>query len=143
MRWHMSILNKKYLLRLSEEYKIESGNMFGNAFSAYCLIQNKKSRIYLILCNDYTTSFDIGYILNRVSSLDKAYKNGSSYLCVMPLDNPTTELCTYCNGKSFVHFIFFDKHTNSLVYDKKIYYSGSKHIKQLIEIYQECFDNLT
>lgn len=138
----MYILNSKYLLELSKKYRIESINMFKEDFSSYCVSLYKIARIYLILCNNYNASLDISVVLDRITVFEENCKKGYSYLCVMPMEKPDIELCTHCNGKSFVHFIFLDSSTNSLVYDKRIYYLGSKKIKQLMDIFQNCFDNL-
>ena len=138
----MSMLNQLYLSKLLKQYEIERIEMFENDFSAYCVSLNKRVRIYLILCDHYSVFCDINTILDRISLLERNLKTGNSYLCVMPLDNPTKELCTHCNGKSFVHFMFFDTRTNDLVYDKGIYYLGSKQVKRLIDIYQDCFNDL-
>lgn len=136
----MSILNQYYLLELSKKYEIESIAMFENGFSSFCLSLNNKERIYLVLCNDYKSSFDINLVLDKISIMASTVNLGNSYLFIMPIENPTRDLCTYCNGKSFVHFIFLDRTTHDLVYDKHIYYSGCKQIKQLIDIYQNCFN---
>ncbi len=138
----MSALNQLYLSKLSKQYKLESLKMFESGFSSYCLSLNKRNVAYLILCTNSNASFNIGGVLDRIALFDNARKMGSSYLCVMPMENPSIEQCTHCNGKSFVHFIFFDVNTNSLMYDKKIYYLGSKQIKKLIDIYQNCFNDL-
>lgn len=135
----MSALNQLFLSELSKQYKLESLEMFENGFSSYCLSMNKKEQVYLILCNNYSLSFDVNKILDKISLIESAKEMGSSYLCIMPMENPTIDLCTHCNGKSFVHFIFLDIHTKDLIYDKKIYYFGSRHVKRLIDIFQNCF----
>lgn len=135
----MSVLNEEYLLEISKKYEIRRIAMFEKDFSSYCLLLHKKS-IYLIVSNDYSKIFNVNMVLEKVSIFDNNCKSGSSYICVMATENPTIENCTHCNGKSFVHFIFYDNHTNGLVYDKDIFYFGSKQIRQLVEIYQNCFN---
>ena len=137
----MTTLNKSYLSEISTKYKIEDVDLFGSDFSSYVLTV-KRDRIYLALCNDYSCSYDVNKILEEVSVLEEKSKKGNSYLCVMAADNPTKEMCTFFNGKSFVHFILIDNNAKNLVYDKKIYYSGVKHIKKLMDMYQKCFDEL-
>ena len=137
----MSALNQLYLSELSKQYEIESIEMFESDFSSYRVSLNKRGTIYLILCNNYGYSFDINTVLDKISLFDGAFKMGNSYLCVMSIENPAKDMCFYCNGKSFAHFIFLDRQTKRLVYDKNFYYSDSKRIKQLIDIYQDCFDN--
>lgn len=138
----MSVLNQLYLSEISKQYKLESLEMFESGFSSYCVSSNKKERVYLILCNDYRVLFDVTFVLNKLSLIESAVEKGSSYLCVMPMEKPTIDSCTYCNGKSFVHFIFLDNYTRGLIYDKRIYYSGCKQVKRLIDIFQNCFNEL-
>jgi hypothetical protein len=138
----MSVLNQLYLSELSKQYKIESVEMFEFGFSSYCISPNKRERVYLLLCDNLSSSFDVYFVLDKLSLIESASKAGNSYLCIMPADNPIIDLCTHCNGKSFVHFIFLDKHTRCLVYDKKIYYWGCKQVKRLIDIFQNCFNEL-
>ena len=138
----MSVLNQLYLSELSKQYKLEGFEMFGNGFSSYYLSLGKRERVYLILCNNYSDSFEVSTILDKISSVESTNEKGRSYLCIMPMKNPTTDLCTYCNGKSFVHFIFFDNQTRDLIYDKKIYYLGSRQVKRLIDVFEKCFNDL-
>ena len=63
-------------------------------------------------------------------------------MCIMSAEKPTVDLCTYFNGKSFVHLILLDNCFNKLVYDKKFYYYDSKSIKRLMDTYQKCFTSL-
>ena len=140
MRIKMFDLNQLYLSEISKQYKIESLEMFESGFSSYCLSLNKKERVYLILCNNYSFSFEVNFVLDKLSLIESTIEKGNSYLCIMPMEKPTIDLCTHFNGKSFVHFIFLDKHTNDLVYDKKIYYFGVKQIKQMIDAFLTCFD---
>jgi len=135
-------LNQLYLSEISKQYKFESLEMFESGFSSYCLSLNKKDQVYLILCNDYSSPFDVNFVLENLSLTESTIEKGNSYLCIMPMENPTIDLCTHCNGKSFVHFILLDNHTRDLIYDKKIYYSGSRQVKQLIDIFQKCFNEL-
>ncbi len=135
----MSNLNQLYLFELSKKYKIENIAIFEKDFSSYC-VSLHKNNVCLILCNDYNASQSVDIVLKKISLLENSCKKGNSYLCVMSTESPTKDLCTHCNGQSFVHFIFLDKHTNDLVYDKKIYYFGVKQIKQMIDVFLSCFD---
>lgn len=138
----MSNLNQLYLSEISKQYKLESLEMFESGFSSYCLSLNKKERVYLILCNDYSFPFDVNFVLEKLSFIESAIEKGNSYLCIMPMEKPAIDLCTHCNGKSFVHFIFLDNYTRDLIYDKRIYYWGCKQVKRLIDIFQNCFNKL-
>ena len=138
----MSVLNQLYLSELSKQYKIESVEMFETGFSSYCISLNKRERVYLFVCNNWSSSFDVDFVLDKLSLIESTFEKGNSYLCIMPVENPSIDLCTHCNGKSFVHFIFLDKYTRCLTYDKKIYYWGCKQVKRLIDIFQNCFNQL-
>ena len=138
----MSDLNQLYLSEISKQYKIESLEMFESGFSSYCLSLNKKEQVYLILCNDYSFSFEVNFVLDKLSLIESTIEKGNSYLCIMPMEKPTIDLCTHCNGKSFVHFIFLDNYTRGLIYDKRISYWGCKQVKRLIDIFQNCFNEL-
>ena len=138
----MSVLNQLYLSEISKQYKLESLEMFESGFSSYCVSLNKKERVYLILCNDYRFLFDVNFVLDKLSLIESTVEKGNSYLCIMPMEKPTIDSCTHCNGKSFVHFIFLDNYTRGLIYDKRIYYRGCKQVKRLIDIFQNCFNEL-
>lgn len=138
----MSVLNQLYLSELSKQYKIESVEMFEFGFSSYCISPNKREHIYLLLCDNWSSSFDVYFVLDKLSLIESSSKEGNCYLCIMPADNPIIDLCTHCNGKSFVHFIFPDKHAKSLIYDKNFYYCGGKQVKRLMDIFQNCFNEL-
>ena len=136
----MFILNQNFLHQIAKTYNIENVEICKNGFSAYRLSTNKRNAVYLVLCDDFTVLSDMDFLLDQILIWDQSLKNGNSYLCVMPLIHAEADLCTYCNGKSFVHFVLYDSETSRLVYDKKFYYSGSKQVKQLIDAYQMCFD---
>lgn len=138
----MTKLNQLYLSKLTEKYEIEKTELFEKEFSSYKVLLNKRNIIYLMLCNDYTSIHNVNEVLDIISILERNHKKGNSYLCIVPMEEPTVDLCTHFNGKSFVHFIFYSKESNTLTYDKNIYYLGSKHMKCLIDIYQTCFDEL-
>lgn len=138
----MTLLNQKYFKEISKKYEIENIKKVEREFTLYRISLDKNKIVYLVLCNNYTSSSEVNLILDEISSLEKNIKTGNIYLCIMPLENPSIELCTYFNGKNFVHFIFYDKYKNNLVYDKNIYYAGCKMVKQLIDIYQNCFNEL-
>lgn len=134
----MTVLNQKYLIELLKKYNVETVNPLTTDFSTYC-VSNKKCTTYLSVCNDYDATIDINAVLNSVSVLESSKRNGNSYLCIVPKKRQTLEMCTHCNGKSFVHFIFVDINTKTLLYDKHIYYLGSKHVKQMMQIFRCCF----
>ena len=148
MTGRMIRLNQKYLSCLSEQYTLESVHMFEDDLSVYRVKSKRKTFwrrffediVYLVLCNDYVSPPDIDWMLDVISEVEKKEKVGSSYLCIVPMYNPTKEACTWFNGKTFVHFILLDRQTNSLLFDRGYYYSGMKHVKQMIDIYQECFE---
>lgn len=138
----MIVLNKMFLLNLAEKYQIEKIDNDEFKDFSYYRVSNKKTKLDLILCNDNNTFPHIDVVLSKIALLEKQTKKGTSYLCIMPQYSPKIEMCTHCNGKSFVHFVFYDDQTHHLVYDLKIYYFGVKFVKQLIKTYQNCFEEL-
>ena len=138
-------LNQVFLSKIREEYTVNCMESPINGFSLYGLSSNKKEVGYtfLVLCKDYDSSHRVEEILNGIDLLEKGQKKGNSYLCIMSAEKPTVDLCTYFNGKSFVHFILLDNCFNKLVYDKKFYYYGGKIIKRLMDTYQKCFTSFS
>lgn len=135
-------LNERYLSKISKEYELKNIEILDSDFISYSLIRQKsKEYIYLFLCKDYFVSTDVDIVLDKISFFDQSLKEGNSYLCVMPNINSTVDTCTYFNGKSFMHFMFYDSNKNGLVYDKNFYYHGGKKVKKLIDIYQLCFND--
>lgn len=131
-------LNELYLTYLLKIYTVQSVDLFDYGFTSY-ILSTKRDSMYLILCNHYNDSMEVDTVLQRISKFDETLAKGTSYLCIMSAKNPASESCTHCNGKSFVHFVFFDNITNVLKYDKKFYYFGSKLIKKAIDIFVSCF----
>lgn len=138
----MNNINKIYLSYLSAKYDIKEDDFLGNDFESFRILKERKQIACLALCNNYAIERDVNSALERISALEEHGKKGNSYLLIIPKKNPTLELCTHFNGKSFVHIIFYDKDTNSLTYDKRIYYLGVKSIKRLIDAFQFCFDSI-
>lgn len=137
-------LNQAFLSEVRKEYTVNGMESPINGFSLYGLSSNKKEagHTFLVLCEDHDCGHRVEEILNGIDLLEKGQKNGNSYLCIMSAEKPTVDLCTYFNGKSFVHLILLDNCFNKLVYDKKFYYYDSKSIKRLMDTYQKCFTSL-
>ena len=135
-------LNERFLSKISEEYELENIEILDSDFISCSLIRQKsKEYIYLFLCKDYFVTSDVDLVLDKISFIDQSFKKGNSYLCVMPKVNSTLDMCTYFNGKSFMHFMFYDNNKSDLVYDKNFYYHGGKKVKKLIDIYRRCFND--
>lgn len=136
----MSELSQLYLTKLSEQYETKGIPISETVFSLF-LVSKKKPVCYLLFCDNCDTPPNLDSILEAVNRLDESHKYGNSYLCVMHKKDADKDMCTYFNGKSFVHFIFSDPPSGNLIYDTDFYYFGAKHIKRLIAIYQECFND--
>lgn len=134
----MDNINQMFLSELSKAYSLERVRAIFDGFSAY-RVKIKEDCVYLLLNDDFSISHDIDTTLETISSHEKSEKHGASYLILMAKENPKKKQCTNFNGRSFAHFIFCDKTTKNLVFDKDFYYSGSKAVKKLIDIYQDCF----
>ena len=138
-------INRKFLDILEQKYKIERVHNLPTNFSVYYLCKHKKNKYgkygkYLFLPNDRNTVYDINDVLDCVSILDKDEKLGYDCLGIMSLEKATKDMCFYFNGKSFVHFIFIDEYENRLIYDKNFYYYCAKEIKEIMDIYQNCYE---
>lgn len=134
------ILNEVFLCEIYDRYEVVEVKIFNGNFTTYQVKKNKRNIVYLMLFDNDKNLYDVNMLLNKISSWDNISEYGKSYLCIIPTNDPIPEMCTYFNGKSFVHFIFVNKKTN-LIYDKKIHYLGSKIVMELMDIYQTCFDN--
>lgn len=135
----MNELNQKYLLRLSQQYRVTDVSSSERDFLLY-QIERKKSNCFLLLCNNYEITPDLLVVLEFITRFDSSFKYGNSYLCIVPTENATLDMCTQFNGDTFVHFLFVNISESRLLYDKDFYYVGGKQIKDLIGIYENCFD---
>ena len=132
--------NEGYLMRLAESYDVIEEQGLFDGFKRYGLLRkNKKLSIYLLLCSDFSATYDVDKILEKIDLAEQSSKRINSYLCIVPFKNASKNMCMFFNGKTFVHFVFYNDYDNSLIYDKKFYYSGGKDIKKMIDVYSECF----
>lgn len=138
VQFSMIKLNDLYLLEVSKQFQIDKMNLLQEPFSSYRITKNNKNACYLLLCNDEDL-IKLNQFLNIVSLWEKTYKINGSFLCIIPNQNASIDMCTYSNGTSFVHFIFVDNINKILIYDDKFHYWGSKKIKFLIKLYRTMF----
>ena len=138
----MCNLINSYISLLAKNYKIVKLDLGDSRFSVYSFKENSMKGIYVWLYIDFTSSIDIDCVLNTLSLYDHTSKEGKSYLCIIPAEYTDTELCTHCNGKSFVHFVFYNL-KKQVICDKSIYYAGSNKIKCLLDHFVACFSSVT
>ncbi len=138
----MDTLHQLFLKTVSDEYIIQEDHSIREGVCTYRLHHKKQHLCDLLLCNNFQKSYDIQDILATIDQQEACSDHHNSYICIMPLCDATKENAVLFNGRSFVHFVFVDCNHNRVVYDETISYWGSKHIKRVMKIYQECFASL-
>lgn len=132
-------MEEKLASLFRDKYLIKKVDIFVADAKGYQLCKKKgifKQQTELIIFDDFSTSYVVEDVLKIIekNEKEKSLKHGNCYMCLMSVSNAQKEKCTYFNGKSFCHFVFFDIQKKNLLCDKDFYYSGSKMVKDIIDI---------
>lgn len=136
----MNIINSELLDILSKKYALSTPVQCDEFFTQY-LVTNKRKKAYLFLVNDYNIKITLNYTFDMISSIDKNEKGGFSYIIMMSAEKIMPEMSFYFNGKSFIHYVFFNE-KREVVFFKDFFYSDSKFVKEVIRQIVECLNSV-
>ena len=134
-----SALNNAYLEEINKLYKTEFVSVFFSNFKLYNII-NKKNDIYLLLPLDQLEEeVNTTMLLKELNKFENSSKKSKCFVCVIPKVDLNISPTLFFNGKSFIHFILFDNNMREIVFNNDFFYSNSKEIKNLQNLYNKLF----